>query len=226
MRQDLASTKRAAHWRRRLLAAGVVAVFHVAIFGVVVRDWALHRAPLRIDAVEITLEPPLREQPKEVQRAAAERPRPLPLPPPPALQAPQGVSPAVRSSPQPGEASTPPVVAGRGAPEGEERAGGALNLGCLTPNLPRKQREECERKATVAYLDQPSFKRKAYEPPAPAASVATAKSPEPGLHWSLFPPSLKLVVSPNDKGFPPGLGDTKTTVFEPAEIHDVPTPMR
>lgn len=225
MRQDLGSKKRSALWRRRLLAAGVVGVFHLALFGVIVRDWALHRAPARIDAVEITLERPMREQPKEVQRAAAERPPPPP-PPPVLAPAPQRVSPNVRSTPAPGEPAVPPLIAERGGPTTEERAGGALNLGCLTSNLPKRQREECDRKTTIAYMEQPTSKRKTYEPPLPRAQAEATKSAEPGVYWSLFPPGFKVKFSPNDKGFPPGMGDTKTTVFEPAEIHDLPTPMK
>lgn len=214
-------TMRSALWRRRLLAGVLVAALHAGFFALIASDWARHLRPMRQDTVSLTLErsetPPPR--PDEPEPAKTE-PGPPPPPPPPIAQA-TGPTSQLSARPSAPADGVEPLIAGNaGAPSGDRP--GPINMGCLTPNLPKRQRDECDRQRLVATLDKPDPRLGNLKPTRPPGR-GDPKPLTPGLHYT--PPfGLKLVVSPNDKGFPPGMGDTKTTVFDPEEVTFLPTP--
>jgi hypothetical protein len=212
-------------WRRRLLAAGVVAGLHLAFLTVIVSDWARHRRPYRTDTIVLTIERP--PQVKEAPQPPKDASRPAPPPPlaPQVAASPSSGVLTARPSPVPPTAEVAPLVAGAAVGPPATRPGGTLNLGCMTPNLPKRLREECDRERYVAALAKPADPRLKGIGPQKPVDRAAPKPPEPGWHFG-FPLGLTYVYGPNDKHFLPGFGETKTTVFEPERVDFLPPPMK
>jgi hypothetical protein len=217
-------TRRSARWRRRIVAAVAVVALHLGFFAILASDWARHMRPARQDTVVLTLERPDAAEPPRPPVAA--KLKTTPAPPDETAASAYAALPAARTS-SPTEAMES-FVAGGGGPATGDRPGGVLNLGCLSPNLPKRLRDECDRERLLAGLDKPVQQLEGVGPPKPPRR---GDMREPGFHRAPAPPGtlgagVKYVKSPNDKHLLPGFDDTKTTVFEPEEINFLPIPMK